>query len=94
MADLYRGAHSRTVKVRGPATDYDCLACGVRPAAEWAYRGGDPQEMRAPSNGAMCAYSDNPSYYDPLCRPCHRFRDGHGPPDAGPGQLVLPFDSL
>lgn len=91
--NLYHAAHSRIVRERGPAANYSCAACRLRPAAEWSLRNGaDPDEHYGVSNGSVCAYSDDPANYDPLCRPCHRYRDGRGPAGPGPGQLVLPFD--
>ncbi len=70
----YRGAHMRVVAARGHASSYLCADCG-RPAAEWAYQHGDPDELVAAVNGKPRHYSLDSDRYAPMCRPCHRRLD-------------------
>lgn len=66
----YVTAHDRIRRVRGKASARDCVTCG-RQAHDWAYNHEqpDPQEI---INEAGLVYSDDPSYYTPMCRKCHR----------------------
>lgn len=63
----YRTAHSRIYSTRGRAPHQACSHCG-RQAAGWAYMHSDPGERYARGKGF---YSENPRFYEPLCRPCH-----------------------
>lgn len=78
----YRNAHKHITKKRGRAADYSCVTCG-QPAAEWAYNHRDPDERTEPIRGL--AYSNNPDYYDPMCRKCHAAFDGAVKPKRGSG---------
>ena len=69
----YSQAHRRLIKVRGPARDHMC-ECGCA-AYEWAYQGGDPNELVSPLHG--CVYSTDANLYKPMCRSCHRKMDGY-----------------
>lgn len=66
----YFGAHNRTKRVRGPASDHQC-GCGAT-AREWAYDHADPDEL---TNELGHAYSADPSHYLPMCNPCHQAFD-------------------
>lgn len=70
----YAGAHYRVKSVKGRAKDHRCAECGTW-AEEWAYIGGDPEELaelRRPKGvPRVIAYSVHPEYYRPLCKPCH-----------------------
>lgn len=67
----YIGVHRRLRAVRGPASAYECPACG-QPASEWAYDHTDP-EVRVDDRG--CRYSVDLARYLPLCSSCHRQYD-------------------
>ncbi|AOE44491.1 hypothetical protein BIZ70_gp032 [Gordonia phage JSwag] len=71
----YRSAHNRVRISRGAATLYQCVDCGGA-AVEWSYRGGDPDEREEPwklphGEPTMVAFSNDVTYYDPRCKPCH-----------------------
>jgi len=66
----YSQAHLRLKTDRGRADRYAC-ACGSR-AREWAYTGGDPDEL---TDGAGRRYSLDQDRYEPMCVPCHRRLD-------------------
>lgn len=66
----YEQAHLRLKNDRGPASASECFTCGDR-AAEWAYMGGDPNEI---SEGRS-VYSLDQSRYEAMCVPCHRRHD-------------------
>lgn len=72
----YGAAHQRVRKERGAAANFLC-PCGSR-AREWAYQGGDPGEKFGPnkSGGTWSFYSTDPNFYEPLCAPCHKTKDG------------------
>jgi hypothetical protein len=70
----YGAAHDRLRNDRGAASLHRCAGCGS-PADEWAYRGGDPDELLNERIGRP--YSLDQDRYSPLCRPCHRRRDGN-----------------
>jgi hypothetical protein len=70
----YRQAHQRVEAARGRASSYPCAGCG-RPAADWAYRHDDPDELVAVVNGTPLRYSLDSDRYSPLCRLCHRRYD-------------------
>jgi hypothetical protein len=74
----YDAAHRRIARSLGPASAHACLECAGR-AAEWAYLGGDPDELTTRPDLRRehpgLAYSLKPEHYGPLCKPCHRRRD-------------------
>jgi hypothetical protein len=74
----YAGAHYRVKVAKGRAKDHLCEECG-KPAEEWAYMNGDPEELtelRRPKGiPRLVAYSVHPEYYRPLCKPCHARAD-------------------
>jgi len=78
VVPTYSSVHHRLIRTRGPARGYACAKCG-RPALDWAYRGGDPDE-RVDERGyrAGMAFTSNLAAYDPLCRSCHRAQDDRG----------------
>lgn len=71
-------AHKRISRALGPASRFVCVQCS-EPAHEWSYDGGDPDELTTSDSPRDehpgLAYSLNPDYYSPRCRPCHRRRD-------------------
>lgn len=73
------GAHSRVSALWGKASQYPCVQCG-EPAKDWAYDGTDPAEKYGPQarrgKEYWSFYSICPEFYMPMCRPCHRSRDG------------------
>ena len=70
----YSTAHSRVLRLRGPASGHTC-SCGTV-ANEWAYIGGDPNECRGQNGrGTSCDWSGDPSFYEAMCWPCHRAFD-------------------
>jgi hypothetical protein len=62
----YSTVHSRLSKYLGRAAGHQC-SCG-RPAVDWAYDHGDPDERLNPEGQP---YSPDPSHYRPMCRGCH-----------------------
>lgn len=70
----YGYAHNLVKKAKGAASDYDCVSCGS-PAAQWAYDGQDPEEIRGMFTFIGMAYSTKPEHYMPLCIACHRAFD-------------------
>lgn len=66
----YVTAHERMRRIRGSATNFKCI-CGAD-AREWAYNYQDPNAI-TDSKGRV--YSKDPSFYDPMCRLCHRHFD-------------------
>lgn len=64
----YQAAHRRVRDLRGKASEHRCV-CGER-ATEWAYSHTDAHEAR----DQRLVYSDDPWYYVPLCRSCHRIQ--------------------
>lgn len=67
----YDAVHQRMRRLNGPARDHACNHCG-RPARHWAYKHGDPQEL---VDDRGYGYSLDPSFYIPLCVPCHKSYD-------------------
>lgn len=69
----YDGAHARTVRERGPASDYTCID-GDHAAEEWTYNHLDPDELTEidKRSGKPRVYSANPAFYDPRCRSHHK----------------------
>ena len=74
----YDAAHRRVKRSRGLASAHRCVECAA-PAAEWAYTGGDPDELttdptvRHEHPGLL--YSLDPAMYVPMCVRCHRLKD-------------------
>lgn len=66
----YRRAHSLVAEVKGPARHKPCDFCG-KFADDWAYNHADPREIYR--DGYL--WSENTSYYFPLCRKHHRAYD-------------------
>jgi hypothetical protein len=65
----YWKVHRAVKDIHGPAKLHDCAFCS-RDAHDWAYNHRDSNEGVAKYNS--CAYSNDPNFYIPLCRPCHR----------------------
>lgn len=78
----YRTAHTRVVRLRGLASQHDCVVCGAR-ASEWSYDHTDPAEKQETIQGWRgiewtVSYSADVERYEPLCRLCHIRRDRKG----------------
>ena len=71
---LYRAAHWRLVRDRGPAYAHPCVDCGGA-AAHWSYQHDDTNELMSP-NGFP--YSLDADHYRTRCVPCHAAFDGWG----------------
>lgn len=71
----YGAAHNRLRRIRGPASGYTC-GCG-RPAQDWAYLGGDPDERVCTKFGLV--FSANLDRYVAMCRSCHHRLDKRKP---------------
>ncbi len=67
----YGAAHRRIYRLRGKASQYACVDCGEA-AKDWSYDGNDPNELPDPGGWV---YSQDPAYYVPRCRFCHRGYD-------------------
>jgi hypothetical protein len=70
QAVSYAQAHLRLKVDRGRPVAFACVTCGDT-AREWAYVGGDPDELIERGR----AYSLDQSRYVPMCFPCHRRHD-------------------
>lgn len=78
-----RGIHSRLRALWGSASQYECIECGGD-AEEWSYDGTDPTEFLGPRRykrdgvvrEGLMYHSIYPEFYAPLCRSCHRRKDG------------------
>ena len=76
----YAAAHKRVRRALGAPSEHQCIQC-QGPAAEWAYQGGDPDELttdpaiRKQEHPGL-AYSLSADYYKPMCVRCHRAMDG------------------
>lgn len=68
----YLAVHHRLYRERGYAKSYTCITC-ERPAQQWAYQHGDPDEL-IDSKGRV--YSTNLDLYEPMCALCHTAFDG------------------
>ena len=66
----YRTAHTRLIRVKGKASQQDCVRCG-KPAQAWAYDHSDPDERVEMIDGYPCPYSPDLARYQPMCRSCH-----------------------
>jgi hypothetical protein len=82
VGGTYEAAHKRVEAARGRADVHQCARCGAD-AHEWAYNHQDPTEGHHP-----WPYSLDPSFYDPMCRSCHRRMD-HGRRKAERGAARL-----
>lgn len=73
----YTTTHSRVRKLWGSAKQYPCIECGAD-AQDWAYDGTDPDELylTAGAGRGHQKCSAWPEFYMPMCRKCHRGRDG------------------
>jgi hypothetical protein len=71
----YRAAHMRVEAARGRASSYPCVGDCGRPAVDWAYVHGDPDELVTTVRGALRRYSLDSDMYQPMCRPCHKRLD-------------------
>jgi hypothetical protein len=74
----YNAVHERLNRYRGRANTHECEHCG-KPAKDWAYIGGCPDERYHEKAGALLAYSVDPNRYVPLCKPCHARLDDNYP---------------
>lgn len=72
----YIGMHLRLRDVRGSASNYACATetCD-RQAQEWSYNHNDPNEKITLYHGFPVAFSVDLSFYEPLCKNCHRSLD-------------------
>lgn len=66
----YDRVHYQLARARGRAREHACIDCG-KPAREWSYRGGDPNEQVEFGR----PFSLDIWYYDPRCRSCHLVYD-------------------
>ena len=75
----YGAAHVRVKSIRGSASAYQCVDCGVR-AQDWSLNQIDPDyHMRGQGEGAgrnyTMWYSLDPMDYTPRCKSCHKKLD-------------------
>lgn len=70
----YAGMHKRIFYDKGAASKHQCVDCR-RPAKEWSYKGGAPNEYWELTRGCNLAYTTDQSYYEPRCVKCHRRKD-------------------
>ena len=70
--ETHDGWHKRMRRALGPAKQYTCMGCGLRPAHDWAYDWGS-HEPRADEAGREAGQPWVPDvkFYIPLCRRCH-----------------------
>lgn len=75
--ETYRTGHNRIQTARGKAREYKCEFCGEQ-ARHWALKAdaAHAREEHRP-NGAVLAWSTEPSEYRPLCAQCHVDYDWH-----------------
>jgi hypothetical protein len=66
-AVTYDGAHGRVYALKGSASNYSCVDCGMS-AKHWSYDHADPDERPGPP----APYSVNPDHYTPRCVACHK----------------------
>lgn len=75
----YGGAHARTRRIRGPASQFRCVDCDS-PAREWSYNHNGEVELTELVNRKYrtleMTYSPNVDDYEPRCASCHRIFDG------------------
>lgn len=80
----YVSAHDRVRRVRGKASSYPCTSC-PESAYDWAYNN-DAPDPQAITDQAGRVYSNNPDFYIPMCRKCHRkFDEKHAKPNCPQG---------
>lgn len=70
----YGSVHHRLRTARGPATAHSCMFCGDQ-AQDWSYDHLCPDEKVELRNGRSCPYSEDLDRYQPVCKPCHTYRD-------------------
>jgi hypothetical protein len=81
----YGTVHWRLAINRGRASEFACVdGCG-RPAAQWSYIGGDPNEKVRPEG---YRFSLDLGYYVPRCAPCHNTHDGHFGQSHGSAKMI------
>ena len=86
----YNPAHERVKQLWGPAKTHSCIECGGV-ASDWAYDGTDPTQLYGyAGHGDGHWYSLYPEFYMPMCRRCHRYRDGFRPPPCRIGGCPAP----
>ena len=85
----YWGIHKHLSVHHGPASAQIC-PCG-NPAQEWAYQGGAPEE--ATSNEGM-PYSQDCTFYVPMCRLCHNRLDGKTNDTCSKGHAFTPDNMI
>lgn len=68
----YASAHKRVRRLRGAASDRECVHCDKQ-AEQWAYDHKDPEQIWGDTGDGrrMAFYSRDPTHYQPMCRPCH-----------------------
>jgi hypothetical protein len=72
----YMGAHGRTIRAKGAASDHTCVDCGTT-AAEWSYDHRDPNEKTELVGVRTLVYSTKVEHYEARCRSCHGLFDNH-----------------
>lgn len=71
----YSAAHNRVRRLRGAASNRQCVDCGVG-AFHWSYDHSDPDELMAHGrSGRPMAYSAKIEHYVPRCVSCHKRHD-------------------
>ena len=77
-------AHYRIRSARGKASGHACVACGQQ-AYDWAYNN-DAPDPDAITDDVGRVYSNDPGFYLPMCRKCHRQYDvTHAKPNCPKG---------
>lgn len=75
----YQGAHDRVRSALGPASEHVCAESTCdRPGKDWAYDGGDPDQITGMDHGKKLTYSVDPQFYRPMCRQHHIRMDAAG----------------
>lgn len=71
----YWAAHTRIKRSRGPASNLNCVDCGLN-ARHWSYNHDDPDEQYETAiTSNPIAYSAKPEHYSPRCVSCHKVFD-------------------
>lgn len=82
--NAYVNAHERIRRRRGKASAQECVRCGGQ-AYDWAYNNDSP-DPDAITDQAGRVYSNDPAFYIPMCRTCHRkFDEAHAKPNCPKG---------
>ncbi len=63
----YRAVHGRLLRLRGRASQFECVDCGGR-GEDWSYDHTDPNPG---FDHRGCPYSTDLSRYQPRCKSCH-----------------------